>query len=604
MLNLKNQSEAEAHIGNQWFNAVHSEVCPIFQLATHFMTKSLIAFIVSILMVSQVNAESSTTNSGCQHAHTTIEQIDFDSPKERLQRYNGLTIPQDARIRDIIIVTRDIFHFPKENQGNWLEQTMNALHPKTHNVAIKSQLLFRKGDPFEREKLTESERILRKKVYLFDAWIAPIRVCENQVDIAVVTRDLWTLKPNFGYSRSGGNTETTIGLSDDNFLGLGKHLSFNQEKGAQRTSYVFNYVDPNLLGSRWQASLATADTDDGNFNIVHLERPFYKIGARWSAGFSYRDQSLNDDLYFRGNAVNEFKRDLTSYGVFGGLSLGVQDNTENRILFGYRFIEQQFSPTNNTQGIQTLADDRTLSYPWIGFNHAENHFIKTINLNKIQQVEDISIGREFDIKIGWSDKQWRADQDRLVVNQFYRDTLIATDNHYSTLYIGQEGVWNADTHQPENMQYYLNWKYHNRGQSKQFSWYANLTLTRAARQTTDQELSIGGNSGLRGYPLRYQIGDRRYLFTLERRYYSNWYPFRIFRLGGLVFFDAGRAWFAHQDNGYNGGPLSNIGYGIRLTSSRIEVARVLQVDIAHPLQRDKDEELDSFEIIISGNLSF
>src|SRR4029453_7544016 len=56
------------------------------------------------------------------------------------------------------------------------------------------------------------------------------------------------------------------------------------------------------------------------------------------------------------------------------------------------------------------------------------------------------------------------------------------------------------------------------------------------------QLLLGGDNGLRGYPLRYQAGDALALFTLEQRFYTDWQPLKLVNVGAAVFFDAGRAW--------------------------------------------------------------
>ena len=48
-------------------------------------------------------------------------------------------------------------------------------------------------------------------------------------------------------------------------------------------------------------------------------------------------------------------------------------------------------------------------------------------------------------------------------------------------------------------------------------------------------LLLGGDNGLRGYPLRYQSGTRRALFTVEERFYTDIYLWRLFRIGGAAF---------------------------------------------------------------------
>jgi hypothetical protein len=58
----------------------------------------------------------------------------------------------------------------------------------------------------------------------------------------------------------------------------------------------------------------------------------------------------------------------------------------------------------------------------------------------------------------------------------------------------------------------------------------------------DMQLLLGGDNGLRGYPLRYESGTSRALFTVEQRVFTDWFPFRLVRVGGAVFADVGRTW--------------------------------------------------------------
>ena len=67
-------------------------------------------------------------------------------------------------------------------------------------------------------------------------------------------------------------------------------------------------------------------------------------------------------------------------------------------------------------------------------------------------------------------------------------------------------------------------------------------LTLLADLDRDNQLLLGGDNGLRGYPLRFQTGDRRFLLTLEQRFYHPRQFLRLFYAGAAVFFDAGRAW--------------------------------------------------------------
>jgi hemolysin activation/secretion protein len=75
------------------------------------------------------------------------------------------------------------------------------------------------------------------------------------------------------------------------------------------------------------------------------------------------------------------------------------------------------------------------------------------------------------------------------------------------------------------------------------------------------------------------------LLTLEQRGYTDWYPFRLLRVGGAVFYDVGRAWGGVNQNAVNGGWLSDVGIGLRLALDRTAFANVLHADLAVPLER-------------------
>ena len=108
------------------------------------------------------------------------------------------------------------------------------------------------------------------------------------------------------------------------------------------------------------------------------------------------------------------------------------------------------------------------------------------------------------------------------------------------------------------------------------------------------QLLLGGDNGLRGYPLRYQSGENRVLLTVEQRYYTDWYLFRLARVGGAAFYDVGRAWGGTNQNAENGGWLSDVGVGLRLSFDRAAFGSVLHLDLAVPLDRAGDIEAVQF----------
>ncbi|HEX6863283.1 MAG TPA: hypothetical protein VF414_10735, partial [Thermoanaerobaculia bacterium] len=129
-------------------------------------------------------------------------------------------------------------------------------------------------------------------------------------------------------------------------------------------------------------------------------------------------------------------------------------------------------------------------------------------------------------------------------------------------------------------------------------FYASLGADLAHRLDEEEQLLLGGDSGLRGYPLRYQDGDARALLTLEQRFFTGFYPFHLFHVGGAVFFDAGRTW-----GGANGlGLLKDVGFGLRLSSSRSGLGSMVHLDLAFPL--DGDPSIQRMQWLVSTKTSF
>ena len=225
------------------------------------------------------------------------------------------------------------------------------------------------------------------------------------------------------------------------------------------------------------------------------------------------------------------------------------------------------------------------------------------NLTRLQRVEDVRDGFEWRTELGYSSPGIGATEDRAVLNIDFRDALLVSDSNYASYGLSHSGTWRFDQARFENLIETLNLEYFHGGSVDWNSWYTNLSFTVAHNLTVDQHLLIGGDNGLRGYPSSYQQGNRRALWTLERRYFPDWYPFELFRVGGVLFTDVGRAWF---DDGRNNGPddgvLTDVGFGLRLASSRIEVQRMLHLDFAFPLAGD--DSVDQMQVLLRGRSRF
>jgi outer membrane protein assembly factor BamA len=539
----------------------------------------------------------------CIVSEVQPQTIDLDQPRDQLARQSDLVIPEGARIGRIRIIRRPIFDTSDPDQDNFLYRTLNALNTPTWESALRAQLVFSEGDLYQPGLLAEAERVLRQRQYLAAAWVGVTRICGNKLEVSVLARDTWTLLPTVGASRAGGENTTSTGLSDPNFLGSGKSLGVAYTESADRSQTSLDFDDPNVFGSHWQAGFSYASRSDGRGRSAYLERPFYSERTNWRFGLRGSEDVREQTVYVGAQAFADYRRRSEFASIDTGWRLAERNDRQLRLLTGYRYDAKEFERLPGQFDFSPFIENRTLSYPWIGFDYRENRFREMTNLTRLQRVEDVRDGFVWRTELGYSSTGFGATEDRAVLNMDFRDALLVTDTHYASYGFNQSGSWRFDEHRFENLVGTVSLEYFHGGSVAWNSWYTNLSFTAAHNLTLDQQLLIGGENGLRGYPNDYQQGNRRALWTLERRYFPDWYPFKLFRLGGVVFTDVGRAWFSDgRSNGPDQGVLTNAGFGLRLASSRIEVQRMLHLDLAFPL--GADDRIDQVQILLRGRTRF
>ena len=139
-------------------------------------------------------------------------------------------------------------------------------------------------------------------------------------------------------------------------------------------------------------------------------------------------------------------------------------------------------------------------------------------------------------------------------------------------------------------------------QSPRRLFFMDLSAEAGRNLDADQQILLGGDNGLRGYPLRYQAGEGRWLFTAEQRFFTNWYPFQLFNVGAAVFYDMGATWGRDPLGSPSQGLLRDFGFGLRLGNSRSALGNVLHVDVAFPL--DGDSSINSVQFLVETKEEF
>jgi len=485
-----------------------------------------------------------------------------------------------ARIGLIRIDPREIFDTALPEENTSLFRVANKVHIRTRHDTIETQLLFRSGETYDPRLLAESERQLRTSRYLQDAHIVPVAWHDGVVDIDVVTADVWTLNPGVSFGRKGGANTSGFTLEELNLLGRGSQLSVDRSSGIDRDSTTFLYRDRQLGSSWWQFAIDYSDNSDGSAQGLLLDHDFYALDARWAGGGSFRDDDRIDPRYDLGERVGEYRSQAKQGTVYGGWSRGLVDGHVLRYRAGVTFDERRFSAVPVSTLATVTPPDRKLVYPWVSAEWIEDDFRKARNRDQIERTEDFAYGWRARAQLGFADGAFGADRSSVLFDTRVTRGLEAGEHQtwlFSAALAGRyEDGELADTVLNGSARWYLH-------QSDRRLLFAALGFDAGRNLDADRQILIGGDTGLRGYPLRYQGGEGRWLFTLEQRAFTNWYPFRLVNVGAAAFVDVGGAWGDNPFGSRAQGVLSDVGFGLRLGNSRSALGNVLHIDLAFPL---------------------
>ena len=565
----------------------------------HVVVACLVSDAVFAAEDDDFNAEQVSANDACHEivvpgqAPFDISSVDYEWPTD--------LIPANAVIGDIVITRYRIFNHDDPAENYALYRFADYLHIDTLESTIREKLIFEPGDHYQQRVLEESARILRRLSFLYDARVWPYRICGNRVDIEVVTRDLWTISGGVSVSRSGGNDKTRFSVVDSNFLGRGELLSFSKVNSTDRNGVEVGYSDPSVAGTHHYLDLSYADNDDGSLALIKMGRPFYSLDTTQAWGVFYDKTVQANDFYEEGEEIASFQSHEHRAEVYWGLSRGLKSDITKRWWFGLHYETEDYDPIVGETPPALFPPDREINYPWIGFDRIEENYIKATNLNQIHRIEDFNLGASYSWRLGFSSENFGSDRDRLVYRGSYHNGWRYNDKILMQLELGLEGMWRRETNDSEDVKLISKWRYY-RGASRYIGTYFALDMTYAYDLPAHEQLLLGNDEGLRGYPSRYQDGDRSFLFTAERRFFNDWHIFRLLRVGGAVFFDAGRAWFPSDKKEGASDVLYDVGFGIRLASTRAESNKTYNIDIAFPI--NPEDDVDSYQISLTARQSF
>lgn len=504
-----------------------------------------------------------------------------------------------AVVGEIRIDNQNIFDLDDPKENNFIFRLANRLHIRTRPGLIRRSLLFNSGEPLSVRLIEESERLLRANGYLYDAAIRPIAYHDGIVDIEVRTRDTWTIDPGFSFSRAGGANSSGLSLKEYNLLGTGLLIGVSHKSDVDRSGTEFNIGHKHVFGGWTAVDYSSASYDDGKRESFSLDRPFYALDTRWAAGFSASQSDQIESHYTGGTVVGQYRHRQDTAQAYGGWSRGLIDGWTKRYSAGLTYDAHAYETKPALAPPPELPADETLAAPFFRYEVVEDGFRKVRNRDQIGRPEYLEMGLKSQVQLGRALTGLGSTRNLWLYSARVSNGVDLVSDHTlltALSFSGQYGERGGERQLLSgSARYYV-------PQGKRTLFFASISGDIYRNPYPSDQLLLGGDNGLRGYPLRYQSGDQRALLTLEERFYTDWYPFRLFRIGGAVFYDVGRAWGGPNENAVNPGWLSDVGFGLRIFSVRAASGHVWHADFAFPL--NADPSISSFQFLLKTKSSF
>ena len=466
----------------------------------------------------------------------------------------------------------------------------NVFHWLTEQSMVQREVLVHTGEPFTSTLVEESMRNLRDLEIFSLVRIVAVKTKDpKRVGVVVYTRDLWSLR--FEQDFSGAGSTFTIGAQviERNFLGRNKALAVRGLLEPLRFSVGETYLDPRVLSGEvrlyesfdvfWNRSTGAVEGGVGSFVVG---RPFYNWAQRTSYDLT---ASYSDQVVRRASGTHVLGFD-TAEGNFGQpcalasetcLARAWNDRLLQLTAVGHYRVGERHKETfslgaaviahavasipeshvtpDNEAVFRTyvLPKVRRDVYPYVRYRLAFPDYTVFTNLATYGQSESVQTGPRVDGSLGVPLQVYGASSDGLVVHGLLGYVWAANDTLLDVKGEGWSRLENGrvvDQHGALQL----------RAATPSFADVFGRFVFRALWDVRDHDtqktlVSLGGDSGLRGYPAQWfnEFGASKLLFNLEYR--TRPWVLSSVHVGAVLFYDAGSVYqhiselYLHQGAG-------------------------------------------------------
>jgi len=543
----------------------------------------------------------------------------------------------DGRISYIFIDNHSIFdpnELGEERSFQWAYNLVNALHMDTSARFLADEILVSVGDCYDPFLIEESGRLLRSYSFIAGADVFGIEQDDGTWHVVVDTTDEWTTEFNVHFNFEEGVEFRGMDLTEESFLGRGIVLGAFLEQNDELRDIGGRIGTPRLFGTRMDALLSAGSTRVGSFFEEQLVYPFVGETGRYAGSQSF--QRREDRFTYWAGEGREFSHillplDEEAVEISFAKRLGEPGNlTTVGLSFQRRTLEFAGFPGSVDVGFDgnfgqsepadaALAELLRLQTRFTSaarlsliLGRRRVHFVRRQGLDALTGVQDVPLGTDLSVSLGRSlgllapSEETPADVQSRVSFFHGSETgpfLFTVRAGVEARHVLSGGLagrgWKDVTARLAALAYWQRptWPTH--------TFVGRLSMSGSSRSTVPYQVTLGGTSGLRGYPERSYPGGQRLIMSLEDRFYVGWPAPQLFDLGFTFFGDVGRMWGSSIPFGDDSGWRGSVGGGLRL-GFPAGTRGVIRLDLAFPLDRaragDPILRLALFEVVGLGRL--
>ncbi len=476
------------------------------------------------------------------------------------------------KIRKIEIRRLDVFgvniNNPAGAESSRFENVLNKTHFNTNEIIIRKKLLFTEGDTISPLTLSDNERILRQLSYIDDARIIVVPVSDEESDIIVLTKDVYSLGGDFVYK---GLKAGNVSLFEKNILGLGHEFGIEvpyNSKLAGSPGFGFHYLIDNIGTSFLNLNLYYLDGLGQKTYGFNLSRNLISSTTKYAGGISVKQMYTTEDLDTL-IVPEPLKYNLQDYWL--SRAFMINRESVSRIIVGVRY-------TNNN------VFDRPLILPDSYYSLQKFRLYLVSLALSVQKYYKTSLiygyGRTEDVPYGGLMKFTGGRE----FNEFKQRTYFATELSYGNS-VKALGYFYASAgfssyireSQTEQGQLSLKLNYFSNLVSLgeiQIRNFLNLDYTRGFDRYTDEHLAFRNDNGFSGFRNDSITGNQRLQVSLESVLFSpvnlSGFRFAFFWFTDFSFLSGTNEIIA------DGNTLSSIGFGVRIRNDNL-VFKTIQI---------------------------